>query len=182
MRVFLPEEEKYPPGGYAEATAATRALYAERGRGEMDLQSPELFQDYYRRLYGVLRLDREGGAVPKDLAKAFQAWDFEVTAREYRLIDNDAVNVVVPWDAEAFRRLQQEIRETGRLTVDWIRRARPHVVNLYRPDSHTGYLDPVAPRTGEEKKEDWFFLLGDGLYDRDLLGLTGPDPDHVWIA
>ena len=108
-------------------------------------------------------------------------WDFEEAAKCYRLIDNDAVNVVVPWDPEEFRGLQEEIRKTGRLTVDWIRRARPHVVNLYRPDSHLGYLDPVVRKTDGEK-DDWFFLLGEGLYDRDLLGLTGPDPDDVWIA
>ena len=100
----------------------------------------------------------------------------------YRLIDQDAVNVVVPYDPEAFASLASSLREAGRLTRGWIHRARRHTVGLYRPKTDHPvwrFLQP-APAGRNEVSEDWFLYIEPEHYDRELLGLLeAPD---VWIA
>ena len=116
--------------------------------------------------------------------EAIHRFDFEETARLYRLIDQDAINVVVPWDPAAFQTLEDGLRQSRRPAGSWLRRARPHTVNLYRPklqDPIWAYLNPVFPSSQkEDTRQDWFVLLDEKLYDREMLGLTGA-PD-VWIA
>lgn len=183
VRIFLPEEECYPPGGYEQAAAVTRTLFKSLGPAKMDLQSPSLFDHYYRTLYELTGITTGDQGKAKTLAGAIDELDFAATAELYRLIDQDAVNVLVPYDAETFERLRAELREAGRPSRGWIRRARSQSVNLYRPQPHDpiwAYLDPAPAGRAAEKSEDWFLLLAGDLYDRSLLGLTGA-PD-VWIA
>jgi CRISPR-associated endonuclease/helicase Cas3 len=183
VRVFLPEAEGYPPGGYEAATKVTRALLQKRGPESMDLQSPKLFEEYYRTFYNLTGITTGEQGKAKELQSAINLLDFEETASLYRLIDQDAINVVVPWDPAAFSVLSDDLHRSGRLTSRWVRRARPHSVNLYRPKNHDplwAYLNPASRSRKEDQREDWFLLLGETLYDRDRLGLTGA-PD-VWIA
>ncbi|HEY2293476.1 MAG TPA: CRISPR-associated helicase Cas3', partial [Thermoanaerobaculia bacterium] len=157
VRVFRPEDERYPAGGYQQAADATRLLLRARGPGGMDLQSPELFDLYYATLYdqtGLAAGEDQGKA--KKLHHAIGLWDFVDTAAFYRLIDQDAINVLVPYDPDAFAELVAELKRAGKLTARWIRRARPHTINLYRPkenDLILHYLQPApAGREGEESK------------------------------
>lgn len=183
VRVFLPEGEGYPRGAYEAATKVTRALLRELGPEAMDLQSPKLFERYYRKFYGVTGITTGEQGKAKELQIAISQLDFEETAHLYRLIDQDAINVVVPWDPAAFGALSDDLLQSGRLTTRWIRRARPHSVNLYRPKNHDpiwAYLNPASRSRKEDQREDWFLLLGENIYDREVLGLTAA-PD-VWIA
>jgi CRISPR-associated helicase Cas3/CRISPR-associated endonuclease Cas3-HD len=184
VRVFLPEDEQYPPGGYQQAADVTRMLLKERGPQGIDLQSPDLFDRYYRTLYDLTGISVGDQGKAKELLNSIGRWGFPETAELYRLIDQDAVNVLVPYAADAFSELAAELKQAGKLTTAWVRRARPYTVNLYRPkenDPIRHYLQP-APlgRKGEESK-DWFILLDHGLYDRNMLGLTGVS-EEAWIA
>ncbi len=182
VKIFLPDDEKYPPGGYAQAAGATRALLKERGAEAMDLQSPELFRTYYRMLYRLTGIDADEQKGPaRELREAIEALDFAATAGLYRLIDQDAINVLVPYDLAAFTALREELRDAGRLTTDWVRRARPHSVSLYRPGRNApvwAFLDPAPLGRGAsgrpEGSEDWFVYLEPSHYDRDL-GLLQAD-------
>lgn len=183
VRVFLPVEEQYPPGGYGQAASVTRILFKEIGPEGMDLQSPSLFDRYFRTLYDLTGITATDQGKAKKLDEAIRQHDFATTAELYRLIDQDAVNVIVPYDAEETAHLLARLREEGRPRRDWLRRARPHTVNLYRPkrdDPVWAWLDPAFPARREGEPEDWFVLLDESLYDREMLGLTGA-PD-VWIA
>ncbi len=178
VRVFVPEEEKYPSGEYANAARVARVLWKSRGPEGMDIDSPELFRAYYRTLYDLTQV---GEGLP-ELRKALNDKDFEEVARRYRLIEQDAINVVVPYDPEAFAGLRRELDQSGRLTRNWIRRARPHALSLYRPKRNApiwSFLEPARMTSGEESDE-WFVYLEDRHYDRDLLGLTAAP--EVWIA
>jgi len=183
VHVFRPQEEKYPDGGYRQAAGVTALLFRDLGPERMELQSPRLFNQYYQTLYDLTRIAAADQGKAKKLAEAIKGLDFQVTAELYRLIDQDAISVLVPYDLEVFRVLRQEVEKLGRPTRKWVRRARPHAVNLFRPkDGHPlwNYLEPAVRNREEEKKQDWFVLLKEELYDREMLGLTGPD--DVWIA
>lgn len=183
VHVFLPEEERYPPGGYEQATAITKALFKEIGPAGMDLQLAKLFDRYFRTLYDLTGITSAGQGKAKTLEEAMEQHDFATTAELYRLIDQDAVNVLVPYDPEEMKRLLKSLQEQGRPRRDWLRRARPHTVNLYRPkrgDPIWNWLAPAFPARRTEEPEDWFVLLDEALYDWEMLGLTGAP--EVWIA
>lgn len=184
VRVFLPEDDGkplYPPGGYGQGASATLSLLRQRGSEGMDIQSTALFREYYLLLYGLRGITEGDRGKARKLAEAMQAKDFQQTAELFRLIDQDAVNVVVPYDPEAFAGLASDL-EDRRLTGDWIRRARRHAVSLYRPKADHPvwrYLQP-APLGRDEVSEEWFLYLEAEHYDRGLLGLL--EAQDIWIA
>ncbi|HSG40373.1 MAG TPA: CRISPR-associated helicase Cas3', partial [Thermoanaerobaculia bacterium] len=181
VHVFVPEDEGYPPGGYEQAAKTTRMLLNQRKPEGMDLQSQELFDLYYRTLYSLTGVaDGDQGRKAKELGEAIGTLSFQAAAEAYRLIDKDAVNVVVPYDRGLFEDLRRELGRNGRPTTSWMRRARSQTVNLYRPELFQGFLHPASPPGSEGKRADWFLLTDEALYDRELLGLTAA-PD-VWIA
>lgn len=183
VRVFRPEDESYPSGGYDKAASVTWSLLKDRGIEGMDLQSSELFDCYYRSLYDLTGVTVGDQGKAKRLIEAMKRLDFQETAELYRLIDQDAISVLVPYDPEAFEALRMELREAGRPTRRWVRRARPHAVNLYRPkegDPLGAYLEPAFKAEARDKRQEWHVLLRPQLYDSEMLGLTGAP--EVWIA
>ncbi|HSN86201.1 MAG TPA: CRISPR-associated helicase/endonuclease Cas3, partial [Thermoanaerobaculia bacterium] len=187
VRVFRPEpeEERYPPGDYGRGAGVACTLLGDLGRERMeDVQDPELFRLYYPLLYELAGSAR----VPEEIQQALEQRSFEQIAREYRLIDQDAISVLVPYDLDAWAHLKAELRET-RLTAGWIRRARPHAVSLYRPKRDApiwNHLDPAPlarrrDQVRDQEAGEWFVYLDEDGYDRELLGLVGP-ADELWIA
>ncbi len=176
VHVFLPEDEGtlYPPGAYRQAAETTETLLRARGAEAMDIHDPAIFETYYRRFYGLTGATE----VKNELADAICVRNFAKTAAEYRLIPTDSINVLVPYDPERFAVLTAELESQGRLTVHWIRRARAHVVSVFRPrddDSIVPFLLP-APlgRHTHERSDEWFVYLCEDHYDRELLGLKPP--------
>lgn len=184
VHVFLPVDDKglYPPGDYGRGASAALTLLRMRGPERMDLQSAPLFREYYRYLYDLAGTTAGNRGKTGELRKAMELRDFERIADLFRLIDQDAVNVLVPYDLDAFRALEADLAAAGRLNRDWIQRARRHAVSLYRPKAENPvqrFLKP-APLGRGESSDDWYLYVEPDHYDRDLLGLLeAPD---VWIA
>lgn len=186
VRIFVPEEEGFPPGAYQQAALATRTLIQQLGTEAIDLDSPALYRRYYRDFFDGSRI-AEGKS---ELVDAIRAHDFAEVARHYRLIEKDAIEVLVPYDADVFAALFAEVKAAGRPFPRWMKKARRHVVSLYRPkrnDEVWSVLAPLsaAPRKSGERderleKDEWFVLTSAGEYDRELLGLVGAGT--VWIA
>lgn len=175
--VFRPDDEErlYPTDAYQQAALVTDSLLRRRGPEGMDLYDPELFATYYRELYDLARPQEQREA----LRDAIRAQDFPEVARLYRLIEKDAVNLLVRYpEAESeVEALAAEVRREG-LTASWVRRARPYSVAIYRPDRamlQSSFLEPVPlrgkGRAGEA--QDWFLCLDPECYDPDL-GLNLP--------
>jgi CRISPR-associated endonuclease/helicase Cas3 len=177
--VFFPEGEAYPPGGYKQAAEATRALLCTR---RIDIDDPAIFEQYFQGLYQLR--DLTAGAILQSIKEL----NFRATAEAYQLIDAPGIDVLVPYDREAYDALAAEARGSG-LSADWIRRARRYSVSLLRPEQYEGFLEPVplvsqqACRGSRPVSDEWFILLDpDGsIYDCELLGLTGILPNY-WIA
>jgi hypothetical protein len=178
VHVFLPEEEAYPDGSYRQAAAAARALLNKQGGLTVDIEDPELAAEYYRGLYDLARpAERK-----HDLTDALKRQDFVAVAGQYRIIDQDAINVLVPHDPTIFSQLAEEIRQT-RLNADWIRRARPHAISLFRPKHDApirSYLEAV-PIGRNARAEDWFVYLNPEHYDSET-GLVLPASQECLIG
>jgi CRISPR-associated endonuclease Cas3-HD len=183
--VFVPEEEKYPDGGYGQAAGVAETIWRQVGR-ELDLDDPAVFTCYYRLLYN-LRGQRLTG---DDLWNAIRGENYPLVAELYRIIDQPAVNVLVPYKPPdrpgLFAELEKEARAEGfTLNRAWLRRARRLAVSLFPPhgdDPLAGWLEPLPAGRGRTA-EDWFILRGGlegGIYHQEL-GLLPPrgEPDLI---
>lgn len=181
--VFLPpaEEEIYPGQAYKMAAIEVKKLFRERG-GCLDLQDPNLFQDYYQEFYALADIGSEEG---KYLFEFVKTYDFVEVANHYRLIKNDTINVLVPYPRRIsdYRELR-DIALTRGLSRDWLRRARPLTVNLYRTSrkpartAGTDWLEPIRYRGMET---GWYVYLNEEHYS-DALGLVAPEVQEFLIA
>jgi CRISPR-associated helicase Cas3/CRISPR-associated endonuclease Cas3-HD len=188
VRVFVPEtegtRELYPDDAYRQAADVAQVVLAELGAEGIDLDAPAVFERYYRRLYEVQDPTRYCCDRTNDpLIRAICERSFPKVAQEYRLIKQDALNVLVPFEPRSFDALAAEVRETG-LTYSWIRRARPHTVSLFRPRPDSvvmNHLEPVRLARGRGESEEWFIYRTPEHY-HERRGLMPPQADAVLIA
>ena len=184
LQVFLPEDEAYPPGGYEQAAQVAKMLFRRFGEIAMNLDDPGFITAYYRELYDLAGIAT--APATRDIFKAIQAGSFPDVAQLYRLIKQDAINVLVPYAPRLalFDDLRTKANLSG-LTREWIRAARPLTVSLYRPkDSDTIWdaLLPV-PVAGWRQREqnDWFIYAVPDHYHPQL-GLVPSGTLNTWIA
>lgn len=184
VRVFLPQDEAYPPGGYQQASQITRMLLKTHGKEGMRLDDPEFVTAYYRQLYDLSK--PEAAARSKELLDFVKAGSFPDVARSYRLIAQDAINVLVPYDEQLdeFASLRDEADRKG-LTGAWIRRARPLTVSLYRPKMDDTIWDALIPvkvaGRGDREQNEWFIYAIKEHY-HPMLGLVPTGSLNNWIA
>jgi CRISPR-associated endonuclease Cas3-HD len=183
--VFHPADagRLYPDSAYESAAQVTQSLLKETGKDGLDIYMPETFARYYQRLYDLTKL-----GLKAELEQAIEARNYVEVARHYRLIEEDSINVLVPYchpetEWAEFETLVEQVRDRG-ITADWIRRARPYSVNVFRPKSPAdpiyAYLENITVADGKPS-EDWFIYTVKEHYDP-LLGLMPPPSSHFWHA
>lgn len=183
--VFEPDEEgdpkrHYPTFSYYQAAEVARSLLTAHGR--IDLDDPESFTRYYRNLYDL----SQPAAQAPELADALNARDFVRTARDYRLIEQNTFQILVPWADrfDEFAALRDEADRTG-ITGGWMRRAQMLAVSVYRnADGPPAWAIPAKLKRyragGNAVSDEWFILEGD-YYDA-ILGFTPPEGPQLFIA
>ncbi len=178
--VFEPNDEKelrwcYPTHAYYQAAEVTRTMLALQG--ELNINDPAVYRDYYRRLYDLSDPESQNNL----LNEAITALDFPEVAKHYRLINQNTIQVLVPWTErlKEFAALRDEAEQKG-ISASWMRRAQGLAVSVYKIMEGTPvWAIPAKLRRGGTSDE-WFFLEGD-YYD-DTLGLSPPKGYQVFIA
>jgi hypothetical protein len=179
--VFEPDEEdgwrkRFPTHSYYQATQVTQTLLKLHDN-DLDINDPDVFRAYYQRLYNL----NDPASQNTDLARAIQELDFVEIAKVYRLIAQDAIQVLVPWAGryKEFVALRTEADRQG-INAAWIRRAQGLAVSVYRTnDGPPPWAIPAKLRRGGVSDE-WFILEGD-FYD-ETLGLNPSKGEQVFIA
>ncbi len=188
VHVFQPliegNENEYPDSGYEQAAQVTKMLFKRYGAEKMHLDNPDFIMCYYRELYDISR--PETMERTRRLKQYIEAGSFPDIAKEYRLVKQDAINILVPYQLciEEFEKLLDEGDKIG-LTAEWIRRARPLTISIYRPkpeDIIWYFLIPVkmAGRKDRERS-DWFIYNKKEDY-HPVLGLIPSGTPNIWIA
>ncbi|MEO8358744.1 MAG: CRISPR-associated helicase Cas3' [Vicinamibacteria bacterium] len=189
FKVFQPPLEgalrkSYPNYSYYQAAEVTRSMLVERGA--LNIEDPQLFRDYYQRLYNLTRLTEQS----PELRQAITSLDFPEIAKLYRLIDEDAIQVMVPWEGamDAFNALREE--GLHGIRRGWIQKAQQLAVSVYRPrPDHPSWdvLIPVQfPRGGAS--DEWFILqdrptsAAGGSFYNSITGLRLPNDQQIMIA
>ena len=177
--VFEPQEadgrRPYPTFAYFQATEVTRTLL--KLRGSLDIDDPAVFRAYYQRLYDLSDPANQSA----ELSEFLTARDFPGVSRAYRLIDQAAVQVLVPWGdrRDDFLTLRAEAERIG-ISGAWMRRAQGLAVSVYRPrDGMPDWAIP-APLFRGGVSDEWYILAGDHYNDN--LGLLPPEGPQVFIA
>jgi len=171
--VFYPEEDGYPKG-YEQAVDITKILLKEIEEDslDVDITSPELFNRYYRKLYDIARTHEN-----QEIGDALDARSFVEVAKEYRLIKNNTVNALVPYDPAAFKSMRDEVEAKG-ISASWIRRARKHTINIYHNELDSRFVPiPVMARGRGGEESGWFYLGDETCYDLKL-GLAESSGAH----
>ncbi|WP_300452649.1 CRISPR-associated endonuclease Cas3'' [Accumulibacter sp.] len=186
VRVFEPAPDTgerrrmYPNFAYFQASEVTTSLLRESG-GVLDINDPDVFRRYYQALYGVSRPAEQN----RDLNRAIDELDFPEIAQRYRLIDQDAIQIVVPWQGGIAQYEQLRAQAADGVTGKWMREAQTLSVSIYRPrPDHPawGCLIPAPFRRGGVSDE-WFVLEDpSGQYYDETLGLQLPQNQIVMIA
>lgn len=188
VRVFEPAidgdwRRRYPTFAYYQAAKVAETMLIEAGTAGLDFNNPEVFCNYYRRLYDLSKPETQN----KELTDALTAVDFVRVAQEYRLIEKAAIRVLAPYKPylELFDELRGEQDKNG-ICSKWIRRAQGLSVSLFRPQhDHPawGVLIPAKLRYGKGTSDEWFILedRSGELYD-DVMGLRLPQSQQIMIG
>jgi len=190
VHVFKPESDgrpTCPPGAYQDATNATEVFLRGLSADPMALDDlsilsdPDRLRAYFRQLYTLTAIETKNA----ELRQAIEECDFVKVARHYKLIDDTSINILVRYHDETFDSLVAETElpefHNPKAIREWIRRARPHAVSLFRPKSDSPvwrHIDPVqwsSRRERDDSEATWFTALPGGEYDDELLGWIGGD-------
>ncbi|MFW6154695.1 MAG: CRISPR-associated endonuclease Cas3'' [Planctomycetota bacterium] len=172
----------YPPG-YRQAVAATECFVDQTlnagATAESLLHDPEHLRAYYKTFYDLTGTGKAADGKEAALFKAMREADFRKVAHLYRLIADERINVLVPYDKALFDRLvdaisSDEPRPPGFLRR-WIAEARPITVSIYKGSNDAPVLRRLRsiwfsrrPAVGDEP--DWYVAGPDLDYDP-LVGL-----------
>lgn len=188
VHIFQPlienNENEFPDPGYGQAAQVTKMLFRRHGKNKMRLDDPDFITAYYNELYDISK--PEATEKSQRLLEYVIAGSFPDIAKEYRLIKQDAINVLVPYQQlmEEFGKLYDEGNKIG-LTSEWIRRARPLTVGIYRPKPDSAIWDSLIPvkvaGRGDREQNDWFIYIKNEDY-HPMLGLTPSGLLNVWIG
>lgn len=182
MVVFAPDRVVWPDRLYEQAAQATRTLLQLRPGARANPETPHTIRAYYELLYGL----RNIGLSP-ELDRAIKDLDFSEVAKEYRLIRQDSINIVVPYQGalDLHTRLLAEAGKQG-IRGAWMREARGISVSLFRPKPNDSAWDSLCPlqerhRGTFQTSEDWFTVAKPEHYHPDL-GLDLPKGLNLYIA
>ena len=149
------------------------------------MHHPEFITQYYRSLYDLSQ--PQASKDSRNLTELITAGAFPEIANAYRLINQDTINVVVPYEPqiELYQALDESKDREG-LNRKWIQKARPLTVSLYRPKQDDTIWDslipvPVLKKGKRQETDDWFMYARKEHYHH-LLGLCPPNQLNLWIA
>jgi CRISPR-associated helicase Cas3/CRISPR-associated endonuclease Cas3-HD len=188
VRVFMPESDgkkQYPPGGYEQAAQVTQMLLKRHGPDGMGLDDPEFIAGYYRELYDLAA--PESARKTQELLGHVMGGDFPEIAKNYRLIENDTINVIVPYAGELdlFHDIRQMAEKNG-LTGELIRKARPLAVGLFRPKRDAPVWDSLLEvqsfKEGRRVRQEEWYIAAKPEHYHPQLGYMPPEGLNVWIG
>ena len=167
--IFDPVDGGSPRGSYHIAKETTRTLLAE---GPPNMDDPESVAKFFRLYYPLDVTDR------KKIQPMRENFDYSEVARNFRMIDDKSVNVVVEYGVDRDETLQllERLRNGWGNRRTLLRQLQPYIVSLRERQAREyldrGFISPVLVDDNDQ------LLVGQwhGEYDS-IRGLSVGDPD-----
>ena len=166
--VFRPPDDSSPPGVYRSGRDIARVVRELPG---FDPHDPEAVRSYFELLFGTA-VDADSNRV-QDARKKL---DFPAVAERFRMIDDNACDVIVDYPAPEVPKIDglvDQLRNRERPAREILRELQPHIVSIYRSEyerrRRDGFIDELLPGVGR-----WPL----GYYDP-VRGITDADPDTI---
>ena len=157
LTIFRPEEEGrlYPGDSYERGASVVMNLWADCDNPE--LSDPALVQRYYARYFS-------GETGEGKLEEAIQKKNYKEAAKNYKLIKNAGVSLIVPWEGAArlFQKVSRAVEEGG-VTAELLREAAPITITCYDENAVRACASPLTLRKGRVTAETGTFLLNHGF-------------------
>jgi CRISPR-associated endonuclease/helicase Cas3 len=93
--IFDPQEFRSPRGAYL--VGFEKAQIVLRDRDPNDLHEPDIARDYFRMVYDAVAHTKEG-KTGREVQVARAILDFPTVAEKYKLIDDNTVSIIVPYE------------------------------------------------------------------------------------
>lgn len=172
--VFEPEEEGnlYPGDSYGRAAGIVKSLWASVSQPELgDLQ---MIQAYYHRFFS-------GCTQNPSLEKAIKTKDYGKTAKEYRLIKENGLRLIVPWSGspELFGIIRRAA-DTGTITQAHLHAAASITISCFDREAVEACAEPIQIRRGRNVQDTGYYILNTGFEDRydPVMGFLPGDTIH----
>lgn len=174
LTIFRPEEEGrlYPGDSYERGASVVMNLWADCDNPE--LSDPALVQRYYARYFS-------GETGEGKLEEAIQKKNYKEAAKNYKLIKNAGVSLIVPWEGAArlFQKVSRAVEEGG-VTAELLREAAPITITCYDENAVRACASPLTLRKGRVTAETGTFLLNHGFEEwyHSVTGFAPSDNIH----
>ncbi|WP_211289763.1 hypothetical protein SPSIL_016540 [Sporomusa silvacetica DSM 10669] len=160
--VFNPEAHGMPTKGRFSAVAGlTRSTARRLQEFDGELLSLAAIEDYFQQLFDLEKnnLDMHGILRMIDEGQHDLAFPFATVAREFQLIDSATIPVIVPWDKQAQRIMEET--ENHPFPASRVRSLQPYVVQVYQHELIALRQAGVIKTVGEFMN----FLIDLSFYD-----------------
>jgi CRISPR-associated endonuclease/helicase Cas3 len=188
VTIYEPEGSSLPGQSYRQATGKTKTKVNEWLKADPsfdDPSEPKLVNEYFRSLYDIAVTGKP------EMTTAIKCYDFPEIRKNYRLIDQEMIQIVVPFgpEMELYNSLKTEAETLG-IGRQWLGRAQRITVSEFRPKKKSpieAFLLPLnfRPRRGTTTKDiqvpDIYIYSEPKHYDM-ALGLVAPDEMPEFIV
>ena len=168
LTIFVPIGQKiYPDSNYSNASVQLKTQLLVDGG--FDICNLVDIDKYYYRLFNTLGMDKDDRA----LTHAIAAFSYEDVDKNYKLIQNQGVTVIVPYlgcQAE-YRAIKQELIDNNYcITKSLMKKAQFFTVTSYNKKEVKTYCSELYINMGNSMVECGWYLLDDSLryYDENL--------------
>lgn len=178
--VFEPQSDgksMYPGDFYAKCANTVKQLWAENNT--LDIHDPHLMTEYDRLIF-------VGNVEKPALTAALKEKSYLKTAKEYKLISNTGVQIIVPWEgAQAlFDEIETTVLTVG-LTAAILRKAAPVTVSCFEREWVEQHATPLWRAGDRTHAETGYYILNRGhenCYDNTSGLQTGRDFDENYFV
>lgn len=156
--VFVPScaGRLYPGNWYNQGAVTVAQMYAEQG--SLDLSDPALVQSYYQLLF-------QHQSDKAELTFAIKERDYAKTRKEYRLIENKGVQIIVPYGRMSgkYAQIKQDLVKNG-LKPAQMKEYAPYTVTCPLPEDIIRKFAEAIPLPYHKKKTNSEDDHGSGYY------------------
>lgn len=154
--VFQPDAEgDYPGDSYGRAAGIVKNLWADNP--ELDICNPDVIAEYYRRFFNENKTNAK-------LDEAINSKDYADVAKEYKLIKNSGVQLIVPWSGQV--KLFNEIKNAKKIDRELLRKAAPITVGCFDVEFVESVATQIKIGSHDNERPTGYYILNTGFYDK----------------